>query len=103
MRDDLANWSSIMGLLPAVCSEQSQSWLFWMVLLPVIPASRWAWRRWAQPGVRVETTITRGQQHAVSGTSRPIPREFKTESIPIYRYVGPNSELRINEKRALNV
>ena len=40
---------------------------------------------------------------AVSGTSRPIAREFKTESISICPYVGPNGELRINEKRAFNV
>ena len=40
---------------------------------------------------------------SVFGTPRPVAREFKTESISIHPYVGPNGELRINEKRALNV
>lgn len=60
MWDDLANWASIMGLLSAVWSGPPQMWLVLLILLPAIPVTRWAWRRWSKNDVRVETTITPG-------------------------------------------
>ena len=93
MWDDLANWASIMGLLPAVWSEQSQSWLFLLVLLPVIPVSRWAWRRWTQQGVRVETTITRGP------TSRELG--FTEDAIKITVMNEGDHKIKIRDVRLM--
>ena len=93
MWDDLANWASIMGLLPAVWSEQSQSWLFLLVLLPVIPVSRWAWRRWTQQGVRVETTITRGP------TSRELG--FTEDAIEITVMNEGDHKIKIRDVRLM--